>query len=69
LVPVLADGFYEWPRPFGGTGPKVPHAIQMADGRPFGFAGLWESWRGGDGEDELFSCTILTTGPNRVLRS
>jgi putative SOS response-associated peptidase YedK len=59
LIP--ADGFYEWQKTNGG---KQPHYIRMKNGRPFAFAGLWESWKG-DG-NEIRSCTILTTNPNDV---
>jgi len=61
LVP--ADGFYEWRRSPDG---KVPHLIRFEDGRPFGFAGLWERWRDPGGE-EVDSYTILTTRPNEVV--
>ena len=60
LIP--ADGFYEWKRENGG---KQPYYFRMQDGRPFAFAGLWESWDKGGGE--LRTCTILTTRPNSVL--
>jgi putative SOS response-associated peptidase YedK len=63
---VLADGFYEWQKPNSGSGPKVPHWIQMDDGRPFALAGLWERWGPGDAPTHTF--TILTTDPNRLLR-
>ena len=36
---VVADGFYEWKK--DGT-VKTPMYIQLKDGRPFAFAGLWE---------------------------
>jgi putative SOS response-associated peptidase YedK len=60
LIP--ADGFYEWKREEGG---KQPYYFRMQDGRPFAFAGLWESWDKGDGT--LRTCTILTTRANPVL--
>jgi putative SOS response-associated peptidase YedK len=62
LIP--ADGFYEWKRLDGG---KQPYHIHMGDGRPFAFAGLWESW--GRGEEEIRSCTILTTRANALVGS
>ncbi len=37
LIPV--DGFYEWRKVSGG---KIPYNIQMRDGYPFAFAGLWK---------------------------
>ncbi|MCA1688486.1 MAG: SOS response-associated peptidase, partial [Actinobacteria bacterium] len=51
LVP--ADGFYEWKRT---NGSKQPYYIHMKEGRPFAFAGLWESWTD-DGGPEIRSCT------------
>jgi putative SOS response-associated peptidase YedK len=41
LVP--ANGFYEWRKLAGGG--KQPYLIQMRDGAPFSFAGLWERWK------------------------
>lgn len=58
-----ADGFYEWVKI--GTG-KQPNYIRFADGRPFSFAGLWESWTPPEGEI-VESCTILTTRPNSLI--
>jgi putative SOS response-associated peptidase YedK len=59
---IAADGFYEWKRENGG---KQPYYFHMQEGRPFAFAGLWESWDKGGGA--LHSCTILTTRANSVL--
>ncbi len=39
----------------------------MRDGRPFAFAGLWESWERPQGA-AIDSCTILTATPNDLLR-
>jgi putative SOS response-associated peptidase YedK len=63
LIP--ADGFYEWQKTDARN--KIPHYIRMAKDRPFGFAGLWETWHGADAS-ELESCTIITTEANDVLR-
>lgn len=60
---VLADGFYEWAPGPGGR--KQPHYIRRPDGRPFAMAGLWDRWR--RGEEEIVSCTILTTSPSDIV--
>ncbi len=60
---IAADGFYEWKRENGG---KQPYYFHMQEGRPFAFAGLWESWEKG-GHGALRSCAILTTRANSVL--
>ncbi|KAA3644543.1 MAG: SOS response-associated peptidase [Chloroflexi bacterium] len=61
LVP--ASGFYEWMKVDSG---KQPYAIQMESREPFAFAGLWEVWHRGQ-EDELVTCTIMTTQPNPLV--
>jgi putative SOS response-associated peptidase YedK len=61
---IPADGFYEWQRT---EGRKQPFFFQMRDESPFGFAGLWEQWKGEEGQ-VINSCTILTTTANEVLR-
>lgn len=60
LIP--ADGFYEWQRT---DNVKQPFHIRMRSGRPFAFAGLWESWK--DSGSEIKSCTILTTEANGLV--
>ena len=65
LVP--ADGYYEWQK----IGPrKQPHYIRLRDGRPFAFAGLWEAWRGREGQESppLETCAIITTQSNELTR-
>lgn len=59
-----ADGFFEWQQ--RGEG-RQPYYIQMADERPFAFAGLWEAWQGPD-QNAFESCTILTTEANKVVK-
>jgi putative SOS response-associated peptidase YedK len=60
---VVADGFYEWAKT--GTR-KQPWYFQLSDGRPFGFAGLWERWLPAGGEP-IETCTIVTTEANELL--
>ncbi len=55
LVP--ADGYYEWQT----TGKhKQPYYIHPDDATPIGFAGLFETWLGPNGE-ELDTVAIITT--------
>ena len=62
---ILANGFYEWKRE-GKS--KTPMYIQMKDGRPFAFAGLWEAWKSPDDREAwIKSCTIITTEPNALM--
>jgi putative SOS response-associated peptidase YedK len=60
---VVADGFYEWKKEGKG---KTPIYLQMKDGRPFAFAGLWEIWQPPDGS-LLKTCTIVTTAANALV--
>ena len=63
---VLADGFYEWQ---GRRGRKRPYRVERADGEPFAFAGLWETWSPPSGatDDARRTTTIVTTGANDVV--
>lgn len=62
---VLADGYYEW---LTEGKKKLPLHYHMQDGKPFAFAGLWETWHGPPPHDgpKLESCTIITTGGNEL---
>lgn len=60
---ILADGFYEWQRE-GQR--KTPKYFQVDGGRPFAFAGLWETWASPD-QGTICSCTIITTRPNALV--
>jgi putative SOS response-associated peptidase YedK len=62
---VLADGFYEWRKDPGRTA-KTPMYIRLKSGKPFAFAGLWESWRAPD-DATIYSCNIITTEPNSLV--
>lgn len=60
---VPSSGFYEWQQE--GT-VKTPWYIQLKDGSPMVFAGLWDSWKSPEGE-VIESCTILTTASNCLV--
>jgi putative SOS response-associated peptidase YedK len=62
---VLADGFYEWHKE---GKKKTPLFITLKSREPFGFAGLWETWKSPTGE-VIHSCTIITTTPNALMES
>src|SRR5262249_41990060 len=61
---VLADGFYEWRK--NPNGSKTPFQFSQTAGKPFAFAGLWETWRP-PGMDPIRTCTIVTTNANSVV--
>ncbi|MBE7381754.1 MAG: SOS response-associated peptidase [Leptolyngbya sp. SIO1E4] len=63
---IIADGFYEWQRS-PQSHVKQPFLIQLKTRSPFAFAGLWERWQDPTTQQQVFSCTILTTQPNRVM--
>ena len=52
----------------GRGGAKQPIYIHRVDDEPLAFAGLWETWRGADRNDEpLYTCTIITTTANETM--
>lgn len=61
LVP--SDGFFEWKKVNGG---KQPYWISLKEETIFCFAGLWDRWKGPEGE-EIESYTIITTSPNSLV--
>ena len=65
---VLADGFYEWQDRTDGT---QPFRIHRSDDEPFAMAGLYDRWKGengdGNGSDSLTTVTIVTTEPNDLM--
>ncbi len=60
---VVADGFYEWMR---SGKVKVPMFIRDTSGRPWGFAGIYETWTSPEG-DEVTTCAIITTEANGTM--
>jgi putative SOS response-associated peptidase YedK len=72
IIPI--DGFYEW-QDQGKGKRKQPFYITSRDLSPLALAGLWATWRDPaakdqpDGDDELWTCTILTTSANKLMDS
>lgn len=60
---IVADGFYEWQ---ADGRHKQPWYIQLANGQPFSFAGLWEHWDKAGTSVE--SCTVLTCSANQLMQ-
>ncbi|MQA10085.1 MAG: SOS response-associated peptidase [Pseudonocardiaceae bacterium] len=59
LIP--ADGWYEWRRDPEG---KQPFFMTGSDGAIVAFAGLWETWRDKNAEEDappLVTCSVITT--------
>jgi len=60
---IIADGFYEWKKE---GNKKMPLYYYLKSGRPFGFAGLYETWLAPD-KKEINTSTIITTAANELI--
>jgi len=61
---IIADGFYEWKK---DGKKKIPYCFYLKSGKPFGFAGLYETWLTPE-KKTVDTCTIITTQANELLR-
>jgi putative SOS response-associated peptidase YedK len=61
---IAADGFYEWQKI---DKERRPFRFSLKSGRPFGFAGLYETWTAPD-KTPVRTCTIITTEANELIR-
>jgi len=60
---VIADGFYEWKKE---GKKKTPLYFYLKTKEPFGFAGIYETWKAPD-KTRIDSCTIITTEANGLV--
>jgi putative SOS response-associated peptidase YedK len=61
---IVANGYYEWKKTGKG---KAPFYIHLKSDRPFGFAGLYDTWTSPE-SNMTDTCAIITTGPNELVR-
>ena len=62
LVP--ASGFYEWK---AGEKKKTPYYFRKKGGEMMAFAGLFDIWKDGEGEEQK-TYTIITTAAGKLLK-
>jgi putative SOS response-associated peptidase YedK len=55
---------YEWKKTPEG---KIPYSLEMKDGSPFVFAGLWDGWQNSNTKEWLRTCVIITGEPNELV--
>lgn len=63
IVPM--DGFYEWKRE-GKI--KTPYRITTTNVDIFSVAGIWEKWTNKEKNEIIYSFTIITQGPNELMK-
>lgn len=61
---VFAEGFYEWKK---SNKDRIPYFIRRKDGQLIMFAGLYDRAKLNDEPEPLFSYTIITTSPNKLV--
>ena len=62
LIP--ASFFYEWDK---SVKPSNPYLFKMKDDSIFSFAGLFDKWHDKNTGKDIYSYTILTCPPNKIL--
>lgn len=61
---IVAGGFFEWQQI---NGLKIPWYICLKSGKPFAFAGLYDTWKNPEDGEILKSCTLITTKANPLM--
>jgi putative SOS response-associated peptidase YedK len=56
---VVVDGFYEWQKEGKRS---APYVLRLANGDPFGLAGVWGAWHSRDGE--VVESVAIVTAPS-----
>ncbi|MFB4158790.1 SOS response-associated peptidase [Geomicrobium sp. JSM 1781026] len=59
---IPASGFYEWQTK---NKKKQPFHIQLKNGDPLAFAGIWDTWS--NDTEQMTSCAIITTEANELV--
>jgi putative SOS response-associated peptidase YedK len=62
LMPV--SGYYEWQDTCEG---KQPYYFTRRDGQPITIAGLWDEWHDKSTGENLKSCAMVITEPNKFI--
>jgi len=61
---VIADAYYEW------SGQNKPYLVFLQNkNRPFGFAGIFDTWQNPESKEIVTSFAIITTTANSLLQT
>ena len=61
---VLVDGFFEWRHENKKT---YPYYIRLKNQSPFAFAGIWDSWKNPETQEQIKTYSVITTKANPLL--
>ena len=62
---VICNGFYEWKKE---NNKKTPYRIFLKNNELFSMAGIWDTWKDGEGRP-INSFSIITTTPNSLMKN
>jgi len=63
LIPV--NGFYEWKKEGNH---KIPYWVYPTHGNYFALAGIYDTWKNPENNEEIISSAIITTMPNEMMK-
>jgi len=61
---VLVDGFFEWRHENKKT---YPYYIRLNSHAPFAFAGIWDSWKNPETQEQVKTYSVITTKANSLV--